>query len=748
MSNRRTGPALEFWAGIECTVNRVGDRFRDQLSSNGHATRLDDLDRIAGLGVNAIRYPVLWERTAPDSLDNFQWDWPDERLNRLRELNITPIVGLLHHGSGPSYTSLLAPDFPEQLAVYARAVAERYPWVNSYTPVNEPLTTARFSGLYGHWYPHGKDDLTFARCLLNECKGTVLAMKAIREINPQAQLIQTEDLGKIYSTPLLQYQAALENERRWVSFDLLCGKLKPDMPMWKFFVEAGISEESLTWFLDNPCPPDVIGINHYLTSDRYLDENYARYPVQFRGGNGVHEYADEAAIRVNLETYSGIADLLTSAYERFGLPLAVTEAHLGCTREEQMRWLNDIWQTCQRLQEKAVDIRAVTAWSLLGSYDWHCLLTREENFYESGVFDMRETLPRATALVPMIQSLSQGKPYPHPVLESPGWWHRADRFHYPERPGIQSHAVSFHTPTQDCLKTGVCNVLSTRPILIVGATGTLGKSFARICDVRGLPYYLLSRQELDIRQPDQVESVLQHLRPWAVINAAGFVRVDDAETELENCWADNVTGPVNLATACANAGVPLVTFSSDLVFCGMQSTPYLESHPVNPLNVYGRSKAAVEQEALAILPSALVIRTSAFFSPWDVHNFLTISLSRLISGQTVEAPNDVFISPTYVPDLVNCSLDLLIDGESGLWHLSNHTPVSWSELALMAADQQGLKTSLIRPVSAEQFAYRARRPFYSVLGTERCKVMPSLENALERYLNDVELDSKLETLVT
>jgi dTDP-4-dehydrorhamnose reductase len=136
-------------------VNRVGDQFFDQLVWSGHDTRIDDLTAFASLGIRALRYPVLGERVAPHSPDDLDWRWTDERLSRLRELGVRPIVGLLHHGSGPAYTSLLDPGSPDKLASFAAAVARRYPWIAEFTPVNEPLTTARFSGLYGHWHPHG-----------------------------------------------------------------------------------------------------------------------------------------------------------------------------------------------------------------------------------------------------------------------------------------------------------------------------------------------------------------------------------------------------------------------------------------------------------------------------------------------------------------------------------------------------------------------------------------------------------------
>jgi beta-glucosidase/6-phospho-beta-glucosidase/beta-galactosidase len=129
---------LQLWGGLECTVNRVSDEYLSQMERNGHAVRDDDLERFASLGIQAIRYPILWERTAPDGVDRADWSWPDERLRGLRGLGITPIVGLVHHGSGPRHTSLIDPGFAEQLAEFAGAVAQRYHWVHHYTPVNEP----------------------------------------------------------------------------------------------------------------------------------------------------------------------------------------------------------------------------------------------------------------------------------------------------------------------------------------------------------------------------------------------------------------------------------------------------------------------------------------------------------------------------------------------------------------------------------------------------------------------------------
>jgi dTDP-4-dehydrorhamnose reductase len=294
-----TNTSLELWGGVECTVNRVGDRCHDQLELSGHAHRPDDLERIAALGIRRVRYPVLWERVAPHGVSTADWTWCDTRLGQLRALGIAPIAGLIHHGSGPRYATLLHTEFPDRFAEYARAVAERYPWIDAYTPVNEPLTTARFCALYGHWFPHASSDPTFVRAVLHQCRATALAMRAIRDVNPSAQLVQTDDAGKTFSTPALAYQARFENHRRWLAWDLLFGRVDASHALWTYLRSSGATTHELSWFLDHPCPADIVGVNYYLTSDRFLDERVDQYSPTLVGTNGRDSYAD---VPINLGT--------------------------------------------------------------------------------------------------------------------------------------------------------------------------------------------------------------------------------------------------------------------------------------------------------------------------------------------------------------------------------------------------------------------------------------------------------------
>jgi len=697
-------PPLEMWAGVECTVNRVGDAYHDQLERTGHAARLDDLDRFADLGVRTLRYPILWERTAPDGLARADWRWADERLGRLRALGMRPIVGLVHHGSGPRQTSLVDPSFVAGLARFARAVAERYPWVEDYTPVNEPLTTARFSGLYGHWSPHGRDDATFARAVVVQCRAIAAAMRAIRDVNPAARLVQTEDLGKVAATPPLADQAAFENERRWLTFDLLSGRVTPHHPMWHDLSGAGVAEAELAHFLEQPCPPDLLGINHYLTSERFLDDRLDRYPPDLHGGNGRARYVDVEAVRVLGAGLAGPETLLRETWERYRRPVAVTEAHLGCTREEQVRWLAHVWDGALAARRAGADVRAVTAWSLLGAYDWDSLLTRWDGHYEPGVFDLRAPRPRPTALARLVRDLAAGRAPDHPVLGTPGWWLRPDRLTFPAADDVPHRPDAARVQLRGC---------SAAPVLIASDGGPLGDAFARRCESRSLPYRLARRDALDIADPQAAASLLREHKPWVVVDAS---------------HAPDPNRSAVLAAACARRQIALLVFSSPRVFSGRAAKPYVESDLPSPSDEIGRSAVETERRVHARHPGALIARVGPLFGSWDAHDPVATALRAVASGAPWPLSGDTVVSPTYLPDLVEACLDLLIDGERGVWHLANPGAIAWTDLLRQAAAGAGLDARLVGPETAPAT--------HRVLGSERGWLMPPFADAMARYARE------------
>jgi dTDP-4-dehydrorhamnose reductase len=713
---------LELWGGAECTVNRVGDQFRDQLVETGHQDRLEDLERIATLGATALRFPMLWERVCPDEPTHCDWAWTDSRLARMRELGMRPIAGLVHHGSGPRRTDLLDPDFGVKLGDYAARVAERYPWIVDWTPVNEPLTTARFAALYGHWYPHARDEGSFWRALVHQIEAVVCAMAAVRQVRPDARLIQTEDLGKTYGTPATRAQVAYDNDRRWMGWDLLCGRVVPGHALWERLAGFGLADK-LEALADAPCPPDVIGINHYLTSDRFLDEHVAAYPPAMRGGNGSIAYVDTEAVRVLDPAPAGLANALAEVWSRYRIPIAISEVHNGCTREEQMRWMRDAWQDAEAARAAGVEVQAVTAWSLFGASGWNTLLTAP-GIYEPGVFDVRGGEPRPTAMVPLLQALVRGERHGHPALDGEGWWHRDLRV---------THQF---WPHPDCGLRCRSRGGPRRPLLIAGATGTLGQALARSCEVRGLAYLLTNREGLDLGNSASIAAALDTHQPWAVINAAGWVRVDDAEEEEGACFAANSVGATELALAASERDIATVSFSSDLVFDGSLGRPYAEADPCAPLGAYGRSKAAMEAAIGGVSGRHLIVRTAAFFSPWDQHNFAVHVVEALAAGRRFAAAEDQVVSPTYVPDLCNALLDELIDGTAGVVHLANRGAVGWADFATAVADACGLPSRLVDPVPGSVLGWKAPRPRYVPLASQR---MPSLDTALHAFATAPEI---------
>jgi dTDP-4-dehydrorhamnose reductase len=357
-----------------------------------------------------------------------------------------------------------------------------------------------------------------------------------------------------------------------------------------------------------------------------------------------------------------------------------------------------------------VDLRAVTLWSMFGAVDWRSLLTRDEGAYDVGAVDIRAPIPRPTAVARAAGAFAKGEPYHHPVLGD-GWWKRPKRL-------FQWCAGDDGPPPQG------------RPLLITGGAGTLGQAFARIAAHRGLAFHLATRADLDIGDGKAIAALIDRVKPWAIVNAAGFVRVADAEQEIEACMAANAYGAANLARACRAAGIPLLSFSSDLVFDGLRGGACAETDPVNPTGTYGKSKAVAERLISAIGGDALIVRTSAFFGAWDRYNFAWSVIEALRQGIPLSASASEFVSPTFVPDLCHAALDLLIDGETGIWHLANQGGLSWQAFARVIAQEAGLDADLI-------FATEAGPVRNTALVSERGALLRPLESALAAYVRDV-----------
>lgn len=425
-----TPPAV--WAGVECSRLRIGNREIDQLVLTGHDRRMGDMELLASLGVTAARYPVLWERVEHVQ-GAYDWSWSDERLGALRHLRIEPVVGLLHHGQGPHDRTLLKPGFVEAFASYAAAVARRYPWVTQWLPINEPLTTARFGGLYGWWPPYRRSDATFARLLVTQILAVRAAMRSIRAVNDRAQLIVNEDVGRTFSTRPIADDCAFLNQRRWLTWDLLLGHVTREHSMYDRLAQSPQLVRALADLADDPSPPDLLGVDHYVTSDRFLDHRVQMY-VPERRDPLCPAYVDVEAARVRGVPSGSAERAIRDTWRRYRRPMALTEISLAGEPHDQVAWWNEAWSAAVLTRRTGMDVRAVTAWSAFGATDWHCLMRRPDNVYAPGAFDASFDPPLRRPVADAIAA-SAGRPVRRSTRSRhetgaphAGWWTSPSRF--------------------------------------------------------------------------------------------------------------------------------------------------------------------------------------------------------------------------------------------------------------------------------------------------------------------------------
>jgi dTDP-4-dehydrorhamnose reductase len=287
-----------------------------------------------------------------------------------------------------------------------------------------------------------------------------------------------------------------------------------------------------------------------------------------------------------------------------------------------------------------------------------------------------------------------------------------------------------------------------KSILVVGKSGQLARALGRIGSISGIPVICAGRPEIDLAQISSGKSAVLAAKPAIVINAAAYTAVDKAETEPELAYAINADAVGVLAAICADTGVPLITVSTDYVFDGRKKSPYVESDPTCPINIYGASKVAGEEQVRKRLQQHIILRTSWVYS-WEGRNFVLAMADRIAKGAETKVVTDQTGSPTYVEDLADsiCSVAAtILSGRNGdVWgtyHLTSAGITSWFNVAqeiFSAYERSGVKTPPLSPILSADFPTKAQRPAYSVLDnnliSQRLSItMPDWRDALARCL--------------
>jgi dTDP-4-dehydrorhamnose reductase len=280
------------------------------------------------------------------------------------------------------------------------------------------------------------------------------------------------------------------------------------------------------------------------------------------------------------------------------------------------------------------------------------------------------------------------------------------------------------------------NKIKTMKVLILGATGLLGKALVR--EWTGDEVLAMGSRDVDIRDSAKVREIIGNARPDWIVLAAAYTDVDACESHRELAFSVNRDGAVNVAEAARQAGAKLIFLSSDYVFDGKKTSPYEVEDKRNPQSVYGHSKAEAEINLLEILPHCCIARTSWIFGVGG-RCFPDTILRRAANRPALDVVNDQRGCPTYTVDLARAIIQLCRKDASGIVHVTNADDCTWFEFAQQIVTRGGF-TAEVRPVSSPQMARPAPRPAYSVLSATSLRrygiEMPEWKDALGRYLQE------------
>lgn len=273
-------------------------------------------------------------------------------------------------------------------------------------------------------------------------------------------------------------------------------------------------------------------------------------------------------------------------------------------------------------------------------------------------------------------------------------------------------------------------------VLLTGASGQLGRCVQDVFP-KEWQLFAFNSQELDITNLEQVESTFESIKPDAVINAAAYTKVDQAESEADLAFRVNATGVYHLAFCSKKHGSRLIHISTDYVFDGTKREPYTETDPTNPINVYGQSKLAGENLALATHINTLILRTSWVFSEYG-NNFLKTMLRIGKNNPELRVVGDQIGTPTYAGDIANTIIYLLKNHqeERGILNISGKDICSWADFAKLifqVASQVNPQYPVpkVTEILTKEYPTAARRPLYSILSIESIKKLSFLLTSLE-----------------
>ncbi|HEY8669181.1 MAG TPA: family 1 glycosylhydrolase [Tepidisphaeraceae bacterium] len=361
-------------AGIECSFLPHLDVDQFKWTQHDRFWR-DDFKRAKEeLGINHLRYALPWHVLEAEP-GKFQWGYADERIEELEKLGIEVMLDVMHFGT-PRWLGQAVgdPEFPESLERFTHEIVSRYRGsIKTWCPCNEPLVCALFSGDFGFWPPHARKWHGYMPVLSRVVQGVSRGIRAIRSAMPEATVLLC-DAAENFKTrdESLQIEVNRRNLRRYVVMDLLTGQVDQEHPLYAWLKGYGISDLDLEWFRTHRQSPDVLGLDYYPHSD---------WQIEKTPGGGVRQRRADTPV--------GLYGLGLQYYQRYGLPLMLTETSIeGAVMNREM-WFEITVEHCQRLRNEGIPMLGYIWWPLLDQVDWDGALThRIGKIHEVGLYKL------------------------------------------------------------------------------------------------------------------------------------------------------------------------------------------------------------------------------------------------------------------------------------------------------------------------------------------------------------------------
>ncbi len=347
----------------------------DQMEKSGHYKHWQtDLDCVHDLGICFLRYGVPLHKVFLGPC-RFDWEFSDLVFGEIRERGFVPIVDLCHFGVPDWIGNFQNPEFPKLFADYAEAFAQRYPWIQLYTPINEMFICAVFSAQFGWWNEQLHTDKAFVTALKHIVKANVLAMAKISKVRPDALFIQSESSEYFHAeSPRAIKHAEVMNAKRFLSLDLNYGR-RVDSTMYEYLMDNGMTREEYHFFMHKSLKHHcIMGNDYYVTNEHRVTSHGEMYPSG--------------------EVF-GYDEITRQYYDRYLLPVMHTETNLneGPVGDEAVFWLWKQWANVLRLRNVGIPIVGFTWYSITDQVDWDTAM-RENNGHVNplGLFDLNRRM--------------------------------------------------------------------------------------------------------------------------------------------------------------------------------------------------------------------------------------------------------------------------------------------------------------------------------------------------------------------